>query len=296
MSRTTSSNSSIRDRKAITQAHITRKFGFEIVNDLLTKGYSIQDNFVHDKLSDLLIKEARVYGYSRLNDGELISGKNLSFRSDLMRFFTNDDEDLPFVSSLLFLLRNQVVDQLNRGFWTIREKTKHWNDEELVKAYPFWHGHLQLRPNSCGMFSCYPGHRRGHFKKHVDNNVLKSDDGRRITLIYYLNGDWEESQGGLIRLYLDPQAHDPLYDATENQVTKDIEPMANRLIAFWSDNVPHEVLEAYADRYAVSLWLKKDELKSSATNFVAPKRSISYEINRLVKLFDPRFNKRLAAM
>lgn len=38
-------------------------------------------------------------------------------------------------------------------------------------------------------------------------------------------------------------------------VCSDVEPLAGRLVLFWSDRrVPHEVLPAYKDRYCITVW------------------------------------------
>ena len=39
------------------------------------------------------------------------------------------------------------------------------------------------------------------------------------------------------------------------EVVKDLAPLHNRLLVFWSDSrVPHEVLVSNSDRYALSFW------------------------------------------
>jgi len=35
---------------------------------------------------------------------------------------------------------------------------------------------------------------------------------------------------------------------------REIEPIANRLVLFWSDAVPHEVMPAFRDRYAITVF------------------------------------------
>ena len=65
-----------------------------------------------------------------------------------------------------------------------------------------------------------------------------------MTAILYLNSEWTAADGGVLRVY--PHQRDTHYD---------IEPIANRLVLFWSDfRCPHEVMPANADRYAVSFW------------------------------------------
>lgn len=94
------------------------------------------------------------------------------------------------------------------------------------------------------MFSIYPGDS-SRYIKHVDNTL--GTDGRRLTMILYLNRRWQPSHGGCLRIF------EPTMQSF--QVKHDVEPHWNRLVVFWSTSeVPHEVLAAYEDRVAVSVW------------------------------------------
>jgi hypoxia-inducible factor (prolyl hydroxylase) len=88
---------------------------------------------------------------------------------------------------------------------------------------------------SRAMIACYPGSGTRYIK-HVDNPIK---DGRCITSIYYCNEDWVLSEdGGTLRLY--PET---------SQVPMDIDPQADRLVFFWSDQRnPHEVLPVFRHR------------------------------------------------
>jgi Rps23 Pro-64 3,4-dihydroxylase Tpa1-like proline 4-hydroxylase len=37
------------------------------------------------------------------------------------------------------------------------------------------------------------------FQKHVDNTA---EDGRRLTLLMYMNADWKQEEGGALRLHV----------------------------------------------------------------------------------------------
>jgi len=89
--------------------------------------------------------------------------------------------------------------------------------------------------------ACYPGHGTGYIK-HVDN---PNGDGRLITAIYYLNKNWNTKRdGGLLRMF--PAGMDEVAN---------IEPLFDRVLFFWSDRRnPHEVLPAYRDRFAITVW------------------------------------------
>lgn len=92
---------------------------------------------------------------------------------------------------------------------------------------------------------------------HVDNtfgvNGSLNDDTRKLTCIIYLNPDSvQEQSGGELRLLLN-----------DNQII-DLDPCGGRIVLFWSDEIPHEVLpcapshrkdDGAHDRYALTVWI-----------------------------------------
>ena len=79
------------------------------------------------------------------------------------------------------------------------------------------------------------------YKRHLDR--FQTDSGRKLSIICYLNDVWEEADGGQLRLYL------------KNE-TKDILPLAGRVVVFESDKIEHEVLTAHKERRSITGWLK----------------------------------------
>lgn len=78
------------------------------------------------------------------------------------------------------------------------------------------------------------------YKKHLDQ--FKADDHRKLSLILYLNKDWKDGEGGQLRMHL-PNG------------TKDILPLAGRLVCFRSDRIEHEVLPASRERLSLTGWI-----------------------------------------
>ncbi len=66
------------------------------------------------------------------------------------------------------------------------------------------------------------------------------DDARKLTAILYLNPDWKRGDGGELRLYLDDDRDGGGGSDIERCV--DLGPEGGRLVLFWSDEIPHEVL------------------------------------------------------
>jgi len=102
------------------------------------------------------------------------------------------------------------------------------------------------------MIACFPG-EGAHYVKHVDNH---QKDGRCITAIYYLNKDWvPETDGGALKVY----------SACVPGVIAEVNPIFDRIIFFWSDRRnPHEVMPAYRDRYAITVWYMDEKEKQEA--------------------------------
>ncbi|MFN8340815.1 MAG: 2OG-Fe(II) oxygenase [Cyclobacteriaceae bacterium] len=78
------------------------------------------------------------------------------------------------------------------------------------------------------------------YKRHLDQ--FKRDDHRKLSVICYLNPDWQSQWGGQLRIF---GAGEP----------RDIIPIAGRLVCFRSDQIEHEVLPATALRRSLTGWL-----------------------------------------
>jgi SM-20-related protein len=78
------------------------------------------------------------------------------------------------------------------------------------------------------------------YKRHLDQ--FKKDDHRKLSVICYLNENWQEEDGGQLRVYLPSE-------------TKDFFPTAGRLVCFRSDLLEHEVLPANRERLSLTGWL-----------------------------------------
>lgn len=84
------------------------------------------------------------------------------------------------------------------------------------------------------------------YKRHLDR--FRTDSRRKLSVICYLNIDWQETDGGQLAIYL------PNDEGTERVET--ILPVGGRLVCFESDRLEHEVLPATRERLSVTGWLK----------------------------------------
>ena len=94
-----------------------------------------------------------------------------------------------------------------------------------------------------GHFAIYD--EGAYYKKHLD--AFRGDKGRVVTVVYYLNPDWQHGDGGELRLYLD--------EAGETDFV-DIEPVAGTAVIFLSERFWHEVLPSCKDRVSITGWFK----------------------------------------
>jgi Rps23 Pro-64 3,4-dihydroxylase Tpa1-like proline 4-hydroxylase len=73
-------------------------------------------------------------------------------------------------------------------------------------------------------------------------------------MVYYLNPQWDPSQGGKLRIF------------TKEETIFSVDPKADTLAMFWSDQIVHDVTPTTsssidikeARRYALTLWLVSD--------------------------------------
>lgn len=108
-----------------------------------------------------------------------------------------------------------------------------------------------IESRSEAMVTCYPGNGSKYIK-HSDN---PHKNGRKLTVLYYLNHAWKKGDGGEIRVY----------DKDNATVVEDVAPIADRVLVFYSDTrVPHEVLPTNVERFAVTHWFYDHRERNSA--------------------------------
>lgn len=100
---------------------------------------------------------------------------------------------------------------------------------------------------------------------HIDNpQGIEVGDTRKLTCILYLNPDYKQEDAGELRIFRD--------EAEENaeDCFVDIKPDGGRMVLFWSDEIPHQVLptgphagESHSsrDRWALTLWIPTTNLQ-----------------------------------
>ena len=103
------------------------------------------------------------------------------------------------------------------------------------------------------MLATYPGNG-SRFQAHVDNTTK---DGRKLTILVYLNLDWNaDDDGGALRLHPDI--------ATTKDPPRDVIPRAGRIVAFFSDEMKHEVRPTFQHRKSLTMWYYDNNERKAA--------------------------------
>ena len=208
--------------EGISKEEIIRKHANYASNVLNNEGYCVIDGFLGEAKLDCILSEVHVLMDSGImKDGLVIkpTEKNKNeerIRGDKITWISGEEEPYINMKSLII-----AVDHL----------------------ISFCDGCFQqvIKGRTQAMVACYSGDGVG-YKYHIDN---AHNDGRCITCLYYMNKDWDsELHGGSLRMY-----------PSGEQSFVDIDPVADRLLIFWSDSrTPHEVLPPFRKRFAITLW------------------------------------------
>jgi SM-20-related protein len=136
----------------------------------------------------------------------------------------------------------------------MRSDKIYWLDRDHNNAYENDFFDLMDRFVSYLNNTCYTGitgyefhyalYESGSFyKRHLDQ--FRNNDSRKYTMIMYLNDNWQEKDGGQLRIY-----------HTDDQQT--ISPMNGKSVFFKSSELEHEVLVTNKPRMSITGWLKVD--------------------------------------
>jgi SM-20-related protein len=187
-----------------------------IVDDLAEQGWSLQPLFAPTALTLELAEECR----RRAARGALIPagvGKAQEVREGIRgdRIEWLDPGQSAACDRYLALL-DELRLTLNRG---------------LFLGLEDYESHFALYP---------PG---AFYQKHLDR--FRDDDRRAVSVVLYLNPDWQPEHGGALRLYL------------ADGSTRDIAPRAGSLVAFLSAEMLHEVLPTTRERLSLTGWFRR---------------------------------------
>ena len=184
-----------------------------IANGLAENGYAAVDQFLDEAEVKNILALGRFYDGSLRKAGIGKENKHINeaIRGDYIHWINKET-----VGSDLKLYLNRL-DQL-----------RIFLNQNLFLSLKDYEVHLARYPIG------------SYYKRHLDQ--FKSDDHRKVSVIFYLNENWKEHEGGQLRMYL---KNKPL----------DYFPLAGRLVCFRSDMIEHEVLPATRERLSITGWM-----------------------------------------
>ncbi|MES2855283.1 MAG: 2OG-Fe(II) oxygenase [Bdellovibrionota bacterium] len=187
----------------------------KLAQELADQGFGFDPRFIEAELSDGLLTEA----ICARENGQFKAagiGKNSQHVSEIRR-----DEILWIEPKAEFPFQNRLFDRL--------EIFRQDMNRKLFLGLDEFEAHFAHYDS--GAF----------YQKHLDR--FRNDDRRALSMVIYLNRDWNESDGGLLRLYSKP-----------NETT--VVPEAGSMICFKSDELEHEVTLSRRPRWSVAVWFK----------------------------------------
>ena len=192
-----------------------------IAEQLDQVGYIVLDKPLLEKLSTQLFARCQDDERQRFQAAQIGRGlarKHLDFiRGDVIRWL--DD-----------------TDSTDRAYLAWMEKLRIGLNELLFLGLFDYECHYAIYAAGAG------------YAKHSD--VLSGRKNRVLSTVFYLNEDWQESDGGELLLF------EPSGDA----VIATINPTFGKMIIFLSESFPHEVLVAHHKRRSIAGWFRVRDL------------------------------------
>lgn len=192
-----------------------------LIAQLTEKGWALQPQWLDAGLVRSLASEVREgYAAGDLRPAQVGTGAQRNLAPQLRgdRIFWLEEKEATSAQSAAL-----------RAFETLRAAL----NRELMLGLFELEAHFALYP---------PG---AFYGRHVDR--FRDDDARVLSVVLYLNEDWNEADGGQLRLETEAGA-------------VDISPQGGTLVAFLSERFPHEVLPARRERLSLTGWFKRRSL------------------------------------
>ncbi|MDX8387529.1 MAG: 2OG-Fe(II) oxygenase [Ghiorsea sp.] len=194
-----------------------------IVADLCETGLSVYDGFIAPLLVNSMALEAR----ELLQNGEFRParvgrGTSMQLRPEIR-------------SDHIHWLDSEKPSAIQKPYFLDLELLRQHINRSLFLGLFEYEGHFALYP---------PG---ASYEIHYDRFIGARE--RVVTCILYLNHDWQEEEGGALKVHQGTEESKLL-------LPMQVLPQAGRLITFISDQFPHEVLPASRDRLSLTGWFR----------------------------------------
>ncbi|MAA61264.1 2OG-Fe(II) oxygenase [Idiomarina loihiensis] len=201
----------------------------DIIDKVADHGYCIIDNFLQPQRSQALYQYAQqlpaqywnLAGIGRQQNQTI----NTMVRNDRIYWLTPEEPR-------------------HKDYLSIMDELRHEFNRELFLGLFDYECHLAHYPK--GAF----------YKKHLD--AFKGRSNRVLTTVFYLNPEWQETDGGQLVIYGD-----------KGQVLETVLPKQGRLVVFLSDRFVHEVQRSERDRFSITGWFR---INASISGIIDPPR------------------------
>ncbi len=197
-----------------------------LIGDLAVSGYAIVSGFISLELSRALLQESEDHwGNGKFNTSAVGRGiekqRQIEIRSD----------DILWLDPL-------ALSDSQKIYWEQMNQFREAINRELFLGIVELEAHL-------ARFA--PG---GYYKPHLDQH--RTSRSRILSTIIYLDENWQESDGGQLRLYTDPEKG-------VSGPAIDVFPEPGKLVVFLSADYWHEVLVARHARHSLTGWFRSRE-------------------------------------
>lgn len=190
-----------------------------LILGLITNQYAILDDFISaETLAGLRTNLKTLNENDALHaagfGNKSVYQLNKSIRSDNIKWINNDSENI---------FEREILDKL--------ENFKNYLNVSCFTSLKSFETHYaSYEPKS-------------FYKRHLDQ--FQTDNGRKFSMVIYLNENWKPEDCGHIRLYPDDAA--PI----------ELLPLGGRVVFFKSDILEHEVKPSFTrERLSIAAWFK----------------------------------------
>ncbi len=197
----------------------------QIAEELYYNGWVAIDDYLPESVWVPLLNEQQdILAHGQFRHAGVGKGENFAIKPEIR-------------SDKVSWLDEHQLTPLQSTYWSMMEALRTQINQRCLLGLRSFESHFAMYP---------PG---SFYIRHLDQ--FQQVTYRIVTVILYLNREWEEIDGGALRIYI--------LDEQGIEQAKDFFPKGGRLVCFLSGEIPHEVLPTQKERVSITGWFKNTE-------------------------------------